>query len=96
VAPITRHLNKKDDTNIIQTEKSAALSREPQEKFGAVKTAESLEAFFAAEKTELTDEEKKTALEYVTTGLKVITDGELEAVAGGYLMPQKTDYIRFH
>jgi hypothetical protein len=65
------------------TEKFAELTQEQKEKFSAVKTAEALDAFLTAEKIELTNEERNTVLEYVTTGTVALADEDLETVAGG-------------
>lgn len=68
-------------------EKFAGLTPEQKEKFLAVKTPEELEPFLAVEKIELTEEERKSALEYLTTGAVALGDDDLAAVAGGGLKP---------
>jgi hypothetical protein len=65
------------------TEKFTNLTPEQKEKFSALKTAEALDDFLAAEKITLTAEEKNTALEYITTGMTALADEDLDAVAGG-------------
>jgi hypothetical protein len=65
------------------TGRIASFTSEQREKLGAAKTADELDAFLTAEKIELTAEEKKTVIEYLTTGTAALADDDLDAVAGG-------------
>ena len=69
-------------------EKLASLTPEQQEAFSGIKTAEQLEAFIADFKPELSDEEKKSLLDYLETGKFPLSDDDLDNAAGGMPSPQ--------
>ena len=67
-------------------EKFATLTPEAQETFTAVKDEAALDTFLSQNGVTLTAEEKKQAVEYVTTGTLALSDDDMDAVAGGYTL----------
>ena len=64
-------------------EKLGNLTPEQKKEFGGIKTAEQLEAFIAECKPELSEEEKKSLLDYLESGKFPLSDDDLESAAGG-------------
>ena len=61
----------------------ANLTQEQREKFLSIKDEAQLDAFLSENKLELSDGEKKQALEYTGKGALLLSAEELENVAGG-------------
>jgi hypothetical protein len=72
-----------EETAMTLQERFATLTSEQKAQFKAAKTAEQFEAFIAESKLELSETEKRQALEYINTGAWPLADEELENVAGG-------------
>ena len=65
------------------TERFSGLAPEKKQAFMAVKDEAALDAFLSEAGVTLTADEKKQALEYVTTGTLPLSDDDLDSVAGG-------------
>ena len=72
-------------------EKLAALAPEQKEAFDGIRTAEQLRAFIADCMPELSEEEKKSLLNYLESGKFPLSDDDLENAAGGLSFPWPSD-----